>query len=441
MSSPETSATPAPTSTAPPPATAPAAAPPPRPGLSSSAKAGIGVGVAVVLVAVVVLAGVIPGVHPLSSSGGSGGSTAGTSATAFPLANSYATAHGAGVLYGVFGISVTSAFSATLGNESGSCPVHQAVNFTVPSDSASYSKGSASGWIFVYWSAGNSTVDVIGVLGSQARLLASYVGPACDGALPFLAPLPASYLNSTSAATLVDTIGAGVPAFLAAHGSANAEYTLMATNSSQAPPVWAVYYTTCGIGPGTHTGVGSAMSAFVSAALLTVAPLSAAEAAGQSCSGGANPIPGLGQTWYMGFAHVANGSDGAGFYDTVTASSSPGLNTSDVGLEVLNATTGTAAPTTAVPGTCVIGVTANVTTCGAPAAPGWYAVLFNQTSSVIVATYGDANAAWTTGIQPAVAVNANDDLVIISTANLHSHGYLLSPFGNVAGLVVGSVSI
>jgi hypothetical protein len=413
---------------------------PPKSKLSVGAKVGLVVAIVVVVVVAAILAGAVPGVNPLGSKGGNSSSTAGSSATALPIATTFATVHGAGLLYGIFGISETTSFSAQLPDLNGSCPVQNPVNFTVPVDSVAYWKGSASGWLFVYWSGSNSTTDIVGVLGSTARLIASYVGAACSGPFPNLAPLPSTFVNSTSAADSANEFGAGFAAFVAAHGSANAEYTLTSTNDSFAPPVWNVYYTTCGIGPSSHTGVGDSALAVLDGAPPLGAPLTSNVSASASCSGGTNPIPGLGQTWYLGARVGASGTDGGpGHYVGLYNAATGGLNTSEFGLMITNSTTGIANATATIPSTCAVGRGADPTNCTPPAGSGWYAII--DYGSQITATYGGADAHWTYLTGTPIRVNSTAELVILSTTLFHGQPYLLSPFVDGSGLVVGSIPL
>jgi hypothetical protein len=441
MSSPSPPASSAPPNTAAPSPSPASPTPTPAPatgggGWSTGAKVGVGVGVAVIVVVAIVLAGVIPGVHLFGSSG-SGASTAGPSGTALPVAQTYASGHGSGQLYGVFGISVTTAFSATLQNLSGSCPVDNARNFTIPANSASYSSGSASGWVFVYWSSGTTTLSLIGVLGSTAYLLATYSGASCAGAIPFSQPLPSSFVSSAAAASTASAEGgSGFTGFLSAYSSANAEYTLAPTNDSSAPPVWHVYYTTCGIGPGLHSGVGVTADAFLDAASGSGALLSTDYTASISCSGGSNPIPGLGAAWFLSPSYAFSASDGAGYVVGLNLTPSFGLSTSEVGFLVANSSTGAAVTTNASPASCSVGVPAGPSTCQAPSA-GWYGALCNATG-VVLATYAGANAGWSSG--PPIVLNATLVFLVISKALLHGNPYVLSPFGGTAGIVIGSVA-
>ncbi len=409
--------------------------------MSSAAKIGLAVILVVVVVVGLGLGGVIPGFHLLSSGNGSSGtSSAGSSANAFDLANAFASSHDSGLLYGVFGISVTAAFQAQLSDINGTCLVHDPTNFTVPADSAVYWNGSASGWLFVYYSSAGPAVNVVGVLGSQAIQIATYPGAACEGAFPSLVPLPATYINSTAAATLAREFSPEISGFVSNTSSANAQYTLAATNNSSAPPVWHLYFTSCSIGPGDHVGSGTSANAFLDAADGSAHPLSSNASASTSCSGGGNPVPGLGETASLGDDWSSFVVSGPTYTEFANLNPPVGVTTGGIGMYLALAATGAPVATTPAPAACAVGTLFAGPNCTGPSGGGWYGVLLNEGTGVILATYDGANAVWSSA---GVVVTAVDLLAVISSTDYTSPSgtYYFSPFGTGTTVVVGALAL
>jgi hypothetical protein len=396
----------------------------------------------VAIVAILLLAGLIPGVHLGSSSGGSG-PTLTSSGQASPLASAMATRISAGSLYGVFGISPTIGFSGTLESFFG-CDLSAPTtgNVSIAGNTGTYYTGTAVGWLFIYYSAGNTTVSIIGVLGTQAELIAKYTGAGCAAIFGNLAPLPTTYSNSTVATTIADTLGLGISAFLIAHPQASAEYALMASNSTHAPAVWRIFYSTCAIGPMSGSGTGDNATTYLNAGDAGAYPLTANVTNGGTCNGGGNPVPGLGGLEFVGWTYSMSGVDSGGYYDAFNVTGSAGLTTAGFGLLVIDSTFGTAniGP---VPSTCIAGAVAS-TACPEPSgAHEWYAVLTSYSTGKVLATYGGSNWVWTYGVGvSSLPIVSGDQIVVVSNDLLRSSGDYVTPFGTTAGsgtvLVVGA---
>ncbi|HXX92062.1 MAG TPA: hypothetical protein VEN81_00420, partial [Planctomycetota bacterium] len=138
------------------------------------------VGVVVLVLVAALVAGFIPGVSLFSKSGG--GSTPAISSTgALSEAGTLATAHDAGALVLVAGVSTTYSFQG--GKEAGnaSCPVHDALasNFTVPAQTGSYSSGDATLWVFVYVNTVGDNESMIAVAGTNTYFLGTVSGSSC----------------------------------------------------------------------------------------------------------------------------------------------------------------------------------------------------------------------------------------------------------------------
>jgi len=409
-------------------------------------SASIGGVVAVVVVVVgLMLAGVIPGIHlGASSSSGPSFGPPETSGLAIPAAHSMAVTRASGSLYGIFGLSSTTALSVNL-STMGSCTIHDGLshNVTIDANGGNYSNGGAIAWIFVYYSPSNSTVSFIAVGGTHATFFGSYSGSGCVGSLPNLSPLPSTFSNSSAAAAAVDAYGGGMGAFVAGHAQANAEYTLIASNSTSAPPVWRVLFTTCPVGPVSSSGSGINATAFVNAEDASAPPMTTSVSASLSCASGGNPLPDIGPASYLSLSVFGAGSDPPGYYVNFNAVNA---STADFGLLVANASAGeTSQATGTVPLTCSPGAVANESNCPAISSGHfWYA--FVDHSGSVVATYGGADAQWTyaSGVT-SVSLVSGYQLIVISDDLFDSTGNYITPFGTSGGtgiyFVVGAAAL
>lgn len=220
--------------------------------MSSGAKVAIAIVVVVVIVLAALLLGLVPGVHLFGSS--SSATSVSSSSSALGPASALAAEHDAGALVLVAGISTT--YSFQFGKLSGltgaSCPVTDplSTNLTVPGENGSYSSGEAPVWLFVYYNATALTQSLIAVLGSTAYFLGALSGASCVDRT--LASLPATFLSSTSAASVADE-NAG--SFLSAHPAANAIDLLLENNTTKTPE-WFFVYTNCSYDFSTNQTLG-----------------------------------------------------------------------------------------------------------------------------------------------------------------------------------------
>jgi hypothetical protein len=204
-----------------------------------------------------------------TSSGGGGGGGQTSYSQEEPIAVSAANAQGAGwKLWFAAGEDLTSAYSnSSTPGTNASCQVTGGSGTwpTIPAWTGTYSNGKASGWAFFFYNSSHAEELWLVVIGSTATILGTISGSNC-------VPSSFSYLTGLGLSGIIDSTTAAAAitsndsAYVAAHASADASYTLLSGASYlglyTTYPSWLIDFTTCSPSGG---GTGQNFSAVVNA--------------------------------------------------------------------------------------------------------------------------------------------------------------------------------
>ncbi len=206
-----------------------------------------------------------------SPSGGGGGG-AQTFSQAKPVADSTVAPYSSSAkLWGAFGIDSRNPYTnSTTNTTKSNCTLTGGATgtITLPTFTGNYHSGVAPAWVFLYYQASPQAAFAAVVLNGQGTYAGEESGSSCFTSGFGNFTVPSSVIDSPAAGSAAASTTNG-SAFVAAHSSADAAYSLIGSYTYSygsynftEPSMWAVSFTTCSAGV---TGPGSSYSADINA--------------------------------------------------------------------------------------------------------------------------------------------------------------------------------